>query len=218
MRLLPCLLAAVAVAVQPLAARSSDAIYLRIDADGTMHFSDVRYDDRFELILRLSIEAPPAQATSPGTLPGSGLADRASAAAMDALIVKMSRASGVDPALVHAVITVESNYRASAVSPKGAIGLMQVMPPTGRRYGIVNLTDPESNLAAGTAYLRDLLRLFGDDLNLALAAYNAGENAVLRFGRKIPPYPETQAYVPRVLAHYRALRAAFMNSASRDKF
>ena len=84
--------------------------------------------------------------------------------------------------------------------------MMQVMPTTGRRYGIVNLTEPEANIQAGATYLRDLLAMFGGDLSLALAAYNAGENAVLRFGRKIPPYAETQAYVPRVLARYRALR------------
>jgi len=116
--------------------------------------------------------------------------------------------AGLDPALVHAVIGVESAYREHAVSPKGAVGLMQVMPDTGRRYGVENLTMPSQNIRAGTRYLSDLMRLFNGDLNLVLAAYNAGENAVMRYGRRVPPYPETLRYVPRVLQQYNALREA----------
>ena len=113
----------------------------------------------------------------------------------------------LDPALVHAVIAAESNYRADAVSPSGAIGLMQLMPETASRYGVraEDLQRPESNLRAGTRYLADLLRMFSGDLELALAGYNAGEYAVLRYGR-VPPYSATRAYVPRVLALYEQLR------------
>ena len=114
----------------------------------------------------------------------------------------------LDPALVHAVIAAESNYRADAVSPSGAIGLMQILPETASRYGVraEDLQRPESNLRAGTRYLADLLRMFSGDLELALAGYNAGEYAVIRAGRRIPPYSATRAYVPRVLELYERLR------------
>lgn len=114
--------------------------------------------------------------------------------------------AAIDPALVHAVIFVESGYDPAARSPKGAIGLMQVMPETGLRYGVKNLAlSPKDNLRAGTLYLKDLMQQFNNRLELVLAAYNAGENAVLRYGERIPPYPETQRYVPAVLAKYREL-------------
>jgi soluble lytic murein transglycosylase-like protein len=114
-------------------------------------------------------------------------------------------AAGIDPALVHAVIDVESAYNPLALSSKGAVGLMQVMPTTGKRYGVTNLFDPPANLHAGAGHLSDLLRMFDGQLTLALAAYNAGEGAVLKYGRRMPPYPETVQYVPRVIKRYRAL-------------
>lgn len=114
-------------------------------------------------------------------------------------------AHGVDAALLRAVIGVESAWRADAVSPKGAIGLMQLMPDTARRFGTTRPQDPAANLNAGAAYLRHLIDSH-DNLGLALAAYNAGEGAVLRH-RGIPPYAETRAYVPRVLAAYGRLKA-----------
>ena len=118
------------------------------------------------------------------------------------LVDKHASARRLDPELVHAVIRAESGYRAGAVSPKGAVGLMQVMPMTGMRFGVNDLVSPESNLVAGTAYLRYLMDRF-DNLPLALAAYNAGEGAVMRAGGKISPYPETMAYVQAVLRNYR---------------
>lgn len=125
---------------------------------------------------------------------------------------EIAKAAGdfrVDPALVHAVIKVESGYNVGALSPKGAQGLMQLLPDTARRFGVATadlLWKPERNIRAGVAYLRSLLDLFDQDLALVLAAYNAGENAVLRHGRRIPPFPETQDYVPKVLAIYERLR------------
>lgn len=118
-----------------------------------------------------------------------------------------ARAHELDPALVHAVIAAESNYDPKAISHRGAIGLMQVMPGTGRRYGQPDkaLFAPEKNIGVGVRYLAELLALFEGDLELALAGYNAGENAVLRHGRKVPPFAETRAYVPRVLRHYERL-------------
>jgi soluble lytic murein transglycosylase-like protein len=112
------------------------------------------------------------------------------------LIDRASVAHGVDARLVRAVIQVESAYQSRARSPKGAMGLMQLMPETARRYAVANPFDPAANVEAGTRYLKSLLDRF--PLNIALAAYNAGEAAVQRFGG-VPPYPETRAYVGRIL-------------------
>jgi soluble lytic murein transglycosylase-like protein len=119
-----------------------------------------------------------------------------------------SKATRVDAALIHAVITVESGYNPSARSRAGAVGLMQLMPETASRYGVKNRLDPEQNIHAGARHLRDLKVQFGDNLPLVLAAYNAGAGAVMKYGRRIPPYAETIAYVPKVLGHYRKLLAA----------
>jgi soluble lytic murein transglycosylase-like protein len=106
------------------------------------------------------------------------------------------------PALLHAVITAESAYDPDAQSHAGAVGLMQLMPGTAQRYGVRNRRDPNANMIGGTRYLKDLLGMFDNNLILALAAYNAGENAVINHGNQIPPYPETQVYVRRVLKYY----------------
>jgi hypothetical protein len=121
------------------------------------------------------------------------------------MVSSAAKTNGVDAALLHAVVAIESAYNPLARSRKGAIGLMQVMPATGARYGIHNLEDPLENLRAGCLYLRDLLQLFHENVDLAVAAYNAGENAVLRHGNRIPPYPETLRYVPQVVEIYRGL-------------
>jgi len=120
----------------------------------------------------------------------------------DDMIVKASRTFGVDSALIRAVIAVESAFNRYARSHKGARGLMQLMPATGRRYGVVNAYDPWQNIRGGTAHLKTLIDDF-DDLNLALAAYNAGATPVRRYGG-IPPYKETRNYVRKVMAIYRA--------------
>lgn len=125
-------------------------------------------------------------------------------------ILLAASAASVDPALVHAVIHVESRYRDGAVSPKGALGLMQVMPDTAARYGVsVTRLNAKKNLDVGTRYLRDLMHMFDDRLDLVLAAYNAGEGAVRRYSDRIPPYPETQSYVRAVLARYNELGGKF---------
>lgn len=121
-----------------------------------------------------------------------------------AQIAEAARECALDPALVHALIYVESRYQPAARSPKGALGLMQVLPETASRYGVANAgRSVEANLRAGTRYLRDLMSIFDGRLELVLAAYNAGENAVQRHGQRIPPYRETQEYVPAVLEKYR---------------
>jgi len=117
-----------------------------------------------------------------------------------------ARSHKLPTALVHAVITAESAYDPNAISTAGAVGLMQLMPQTAARYGVTNRKDPVANISGGTRYLKYLLGMFDNDLVLAIAAYNAGENAVLSYGRQIPPYQETQTYVRRVLKYYNAYK------------
>ena len=110
--------------------------------------------------------------------------------------------------LLHAVITAESAYDPAAVSIAGAVGLMQLMPETARRYGVKNRKDPYENIHGGSRYLRDLLDMFNNDMTLALAAYNAGEGAVKKYGNKVPPFAETQNYVRKVQEYYRQYNKA----------
>jgi soluble lytic murein transglycosylase-like protein len=124
-----------------------------------------------------------------------------------AIIRGASRAHGVEGDLVQAVIWAESSYNPRAVSAAGAAGLMQLMPQTAERYGVRDVFDPEENIRAGVKILGELLVQFDGDVELTLAAYNAGPNAVIRAGNRIPSQPETAAYVPRVLAYYHRLQA-----------
>jgi soluble lytic murein transglycosylase-like protein len=114
---------------------------------------------------------------------------------------RLARQHNVDPDLVHAIITVESNYNPRAVSRAGAQGLMQLMPATAARFQVEDPFNPRDNMEGGIRYLKHLLTLFSDDLRHVLAAYNAGESAVYKYGG-MPPYPETQTYVERVLSLY----------------
>jgi soluble lytic murein transglycosylase-like protein len=217
---------AAALALAGTAPAALANVYALVEADGTVRFSSTPDDPRYQLFLRAPVEhrlrdgAPSRPVRNPGDLrlrAAWGRADpRADVFANPLLadrpyqgeVVQAARQHQVDPALVHAVIAVESNYNPHALSHKGAVGLMQVMPDTGRRYGVreKELRQPEKNIRAGVQYLAELIDLFEGDLKLALAGYNAGENAVLRHGRRIPPFAETQAYVPRVLRFYDSLR------------
>lgn len=147
-------------------------------------------------------QVPAMQYDKPGAALPSALAQKPYASE----IALAAEEAGLDPALVHAVIHVESAHRANSVSEKGALGLMQVMPGTARRFGIADASEPKANLRAGTRYLRVLLDLFDQRTELALAAYNAGEGAVIRHAGKIPPYPETRRYVPAVLKKFNEWR------------
>jgi soluble lytic murein transglycosylase-like protein len=118
------------------------------------------------------------------------------------LIVKAARKYQLEPAFIHAVIATESSYQRKAISSAGAQGLMQLMPQTATRFGVTDPFDPEQSIHAGTKYLHNLLKEFKSK-KLALAAYNAGETAVRRYKNQIPPYPETQKYVSKVMNYYR---------------
>ena len=178
-------------------------IFSYTDEAGVVHFSNVPVDSQYHLILRVASDHPKLaksetshkkQLLSVKRKQYSNLVDEA------------ARENQLDPALLHAVIAAESGYNPNAVSPKGAVGLMQMMPDTGRRYGVQNLYDPTQNVKGGAQYLRDLMDMFNQDVSLAVAAYNAGEQAVTEYGNHIPPYRETAAYVPRVLSYYRQFR------------
>lgn len=110
--------------------------------------------------------------------------------------------TAIEPALIHAVIATESQHNAHAKSNKGALGLMQLMPATARRFNVKDRNDPRQNILAGSRYLRELLNLYQGDLKLTLAAYNAGPGAVQKYSNQIPPYKETMRYVPKVLKFY----------------
>ena len=126
-----------------------------------------------------------------------------------ALIDEASRTHHLEPALLYAVMATESAFRQDAMSSKGAAGLMQLMPETAARMGVANRFDARSSVFGGAKYLRLLLDQFGGDAELAVAAYNAGSESVERYHRSVPPYPETLAYVPRVLKLYQQSRALF---------
>lgn len=133
--------------------------------------------------------------------------------ALAPLMASVARRHDIDPLLLHAVAHIESRHQSQAISPAGARGLMQVMPATGRGLGVTEaehaLLTPQTNLEASARYLKQLQARFGNDLRLVLAAYNAGEGAVERHGRRVPPYAETQAYVRNVMAVYAELRRRF---------
>jgi soluble lytic murein transglycosylase-like protein len=125
------------------------------------------------------------------------------------MVEKASRANGVEGALVLAVIRAESSYNPNAVSSAGASGLMQLMPETAKRYGVRDIFDPAQNIQGGVRHLKDLLVMFDGDIELAIAAYNAGPYAVIRAGNRIPRQPQTLAYVPKVIGYYRDFASTF---------
>ncbi len=183
-------------------------IFYRQDPGQSLVISNVPESEGFILLLA----APPQEAAAaarPAPADArlrAGLMDRARNYV--GWVDEAARASQVDARLLHAVIAAESGYNPAARSPKGAIGLMQLLPATARRYGVADSYDAQQNIQGGARYLADLLRMFHNDTQLALVAYNAGENAVWRYGAKVPPYRETQAYVPRVLDFYRRFASA----------
>lgn len=184
-----------------------------VDKRGVSHFSDRQLDRRYELFYRggksassRSLGIAPGAAGAPARIEASFEVSTAFKAVRH-LIREAATASGVEYELLKAVIATESGFNANAISPRGAIGLMQLMPETAARFGVRSgrdqtleqrLTDPRTNLHAGARYLAWLIKTFDGELDLALAAYNAGEGAVLRAGRQIPNFRETRDYVRKV--------------------
>jgi soluble lytic murein transglycosylase-like protein len=179
---------------------ASPKIYTYIDAQGLRHYTDVPDNNRYRLLV-----LSPQDRTASGDRYDMRLLAKASQ--YDAIIEHAALSAAVESNLLRAVIVVESGFNSNAVSKRGAVGLMQLMPATASRFGVSNPYDARQNVHAGARYLKFLIDRFGHDIRLALAAYNAGEDAVARNGGQIPPFSETMAYVPRVLKIYKQLGA-----------
>lgn len=195
----------------PVHTAQAQSVWQFVDGDGVTHMGNTAQPPARGVIWLDKV--PPMKAA-----PGAGRSPSASrfAGYSEALphLEAAATSAEIEPELAIAVAAAESAFNVKAVSRKGALGLMQVMPATAARYGVAAKTDAEGEHAAmepkvnaqiGTRYLADLLRMFDGDKELALAAYNAGEGAVIKYGRRIPPYPETQQYVAKVMQLYRSL-------------
>ncbi len=192
----------IALAGLLLAAPVAADVYKFVDENGVIHLADRKLGPGYKLIMRGGTRPLTSPARSP-----SMARYQQNRRTYTPLIDSIARRVGLESALVHAVVTAESAYDPGAISRAGAVGLMQLMPGTAARYGVRDRHDPAQNVEGGTRYLRDLLVQFRD-VTLALAAYNAGENAVVAHGHDIPPYPETREYVRKVLRLYRDYRTS----------
>ncbi|MGB6603056.1 MAG: transglycosylase SLT domain-containing protein [Steroidobacteraceae bacterium] len=197
MMLLKYAMAAMAVCTAAICS-ASPPIYRYVDADGLAHFTDKPDSRRYKLF-----DLTPKGLTRSGDRYDPGLLARA--AQYDAIIEAEAKSAGVEPNLLRAVIVVESGFNSRAVSTRGAVGLMQLMPATATRFGVSDRYDPRQNVRGGALYLGFLINRFRQNLRLALAAFNAGEDAVDRNSGQIPPFIETLEYVPKVLKIYQAL-------------
>lgn len=184
-------------------------IYKYVDSDGRTYYTDEPKGGMYKRLIKSKAERRSRNyftnvylSTNTNTSPRIGRYNEANKQRFADLIEQAAAKHQVDAKLVHAVIQTESAYNADAVSPKGAVGLMQLMPATARRFGVMDSSAPEQNIDGGTRYLKHLITMFEPNIDLAVAAYNAGENAVIRHNNSIPPYPETQNYVRQVLALY----------------
>lgn len=230
---MPRLAPLIAAALCAIATPAFADLWAYVDAQGHSHVANRQVDGRYRLFFKgeTTLDAPDAaeaRSRAIGALAGTPFYARATDPArvrrFASLIEASARSTGLDPALVTAVVAVESAFEPRAVSDKGALGLMQILPETGARYGLRadahgsmadKLFDPAANLRVGTRYLRDLLARFEDDLPLALAAYNAGEGAVTMHANRIPPFAETRDYVVLVRALYAVYRETPPASAGR---
>lgn len=195
-----------------VAAAQAQAVWQFVDREGVTHMGNVPPPAQRGVIWIEGVgSAAPAGQSRSGITQAARLPGYAAA---QPLLEEAARAQALEPALVIAVAAAESGFNADAVSRKGALGLMQVMPATAERYGVAGrsgadgrhaVMEPRVNVQVGSRYLADLLRMFDGDKELALAAYNAGEGAVVKHGRRIPPYPETRQYVDKVMRLYRTL-------------
>ncbi len=188
-------------------------IYAYTDKNGVRHITNAPDDPRYKLIMRTpkyrKADTVPGRKSLPGLVSNRSVKPfRVNETNRRRFARDIARVAGehrLEPALLHAVISAESAYNPVAVSRAGAMGLMQLMPGTAERFGVEDPFDPIANIKGGARYLRILLDQF-QQLTLALAAYNAGENTVIRYGNAVPPYPETRTYVSRVLSFYEHYR------------
>lgn len=181
-----------------LAGATQADVFVSVDAKGNFVLSNVHRPGRqYERVIRETEATVVSLDQQPQMIAAQPYAELVSAAAT---------ANELPAALLHAVIKTESAYNPSAVSAQGAGGLMQLMPDTAREMGVKNVYDPKSNIQGGARYLKRLMTMFDNDIALAVAAYNAGPQAVLSRGGVIPPFAETQRYVPNVLRQYRRLQ------------
>jgi len=180
---------------------ASVKIFKFVDSTGVVHLTDKPKHSNYKLIYQGGITPSPFSSRVK-----YGPTVHRKYQNYKALVQDVATNVNLEPALIHAVIQTESAYNPRAVSPKGAVGLMQLMPATARRFGVTDRTDATSNVYGGARYLRYLLDMFDNNKKLALASYNAGENAVKRYGNKIPPYRETKYYVKKVMRLYNAHR------------
>jgi len=197
MRISKSLLVVVVLVWLPIGARAEDRIQAYKDSNGKVVFTNM-IDDPIPAAVPFAFE--PSRESGPASV-GSPVS------LIQLLINSISRTHGVDPQLVTAMMKTESNFNRWAVSSKGALGLMQLIPETGRRFGVRDFFDPRQNIEGGVRYLKFLLEKFNGNIELSLAAYNAGENVVARFGR-VPPIQETQDYVRKIRAMYKQSSAA----------
>ena len=175
-------------------------VYAYTANDGAVNLSNVPMDSRYAVL----VQEPKEQAVTASTTDiGQRPSIITNKVRYDRMVNAVANTYGLESALLHAVISVESRYSPNAVSKKGALGLMQLMPVIAKRYGVTDPLDPVQNLHGGAKYLRYLLKKYNNDRSLALAAYNAGERVVAKYGNRIPPFRETTNYVPRVLKYYR---------------
>lgn len=180
-------------------------IYTYRDENGVLNFTNVPPDRAQYDVQVVQRDPRPAVRTAQPAPRTRTVRAMKPSPEVDSFVTQAAEAYQVDKALVHAIIHAESAFNPYAISPKGARGLMQLMPATAARYGVRDIFDPQENIRGGVKYMRDLLKMFGYNLRLAVAAYNAGENAVLRYGG-IPPYPETVNYVDKVLKLHTSYR------------
>lgn len=173
-------------------------VYISVSANGSYVLSNVHRPGRhYQRVVAEPGAVAQASSAGPQLITGMPYAE---------LIAAAAQANDVPAALLHAVVLAESRYNPNARSPKGAVGLMQLMPDTARELGVDDALDPAANLQGGARYLKRMLTLFDNDVSLAVAAYNAGPDAVMSRGKVIPPFAETQRYVPSVMKQYRRLQ------------
>jgi len=203
-------------------------IFGYIDADGAGHFSTEKLDNRYQLFMRGDAAFDSSQLMADKGTPLNPklrdsplfryLSQHPNLKKYEALVNQAAREFALEPALLKAVMAAESGFNPGAVSPKGAVGLMQIMPATAERYGLTGdnkkpveqkLTDPRTNIRLGARYLRDLRNMFPSRPDLVIASYNAGEGAVQKYNNQVPPFAETRNYVQLVRQFYQLYKPAF---------